>query len=111
MTDSAERLDLDALEKLASWANHCPPHQREEADEEFQWRFDAPTVLSLIARIRELEGRAPAEAGAPSGWKLVPVEPTEEMLKEIDLMEGFSSQALRVRYAAMLAAVPAAPKD
>lgn len=37
---------------------------------------------------RELEGRAPAEAGAPSGWKLVPIEPTDEM-------QAAAAQAIR----------------
>jgi len=60
----------------------------------------------------ELEARAafPSDATqAPEGWKLVPVEPTEEMLGEIDLIEGFTREALTARYKAMLAAAPAAP--
>jgi hypothetical protein len=45
----------------------------------------------------------------PEGWKLVPAEPTREMLAEIDLIDGFTHQALTTRYKAMLAACPAAP--
>jgi hypothetical protein len=43
-------------------------------------------------------------------WKLVPVEPTPEMLEEICIIEGFTEQALKVRYAAMLAAAPVSPR-
>lgn len=42
----------------------------------------------------------------PEGFVLVPVEPTVEMLGEIQLVENFTGSALRARYAAMLAARP-----
>ena len=42
-------------------------------------------------------------------WKLVPVEPTGEMLSEIHLLESFTGQALTARYKAMLAAAPVPP--
>lgn len=43
---------------------------------------------------------------ANGGWQLVPREPTDEMLKEIQLLEGFTGKALETRYKAMLAAAP-----
>jgi hypothetical protein len=51
---------------------------------------------------------APQQA-IPSGWKLVPIEPTEEMLSEIHLIDSFSLEALKARYKAMLEASPTAP--
>lgn len=42
-------------------------------------------------------------------WKFVPVEPTEEMLREIHLVESFTGRALIARYTAMLAAAPVPP--
>lgn len=42
----------------------------------------------------------------PEGYVLVPVEPTVEMLSEIQLVEHFTGNALRTRYAAMIAARP-----
>ncbi|WP_313178959.1 hypothetical protein [Stenotrophomonas sp.] len=45
----------------------------------------------------------------PEGYVLVPVEPTVEMLCEIQLVANFTGDALRARYAAMLAACPEVP--
>lgn len=42
----------------------------------------------------------------PEGWKLVPVEPTPEMLEEIWLDERFKEMAMKRRYYALLAAAP-----
>lgn len=42
----------------------------------------------------------------PDGWKLVPVEPTTEMLEEIWLDERFKEVAMKRRYQALLAAAP-----
>lgn len=50
-----------------------------------------------------------AADNAPDGWKLVPVEPTEEMIAAGDqFMDGLSS--LGDAYDAMLAAAPAPPE-
>lgn len=48
----------------------------------------------------------PQVAMIPTGWKLVPVNPTEAMLDEIALTEHFSRKALAARYAALLDAAP-----
>lgn len=47
---------------------------------------------------------------AHEGWKLVPVEPTTEMLEEIWLDERFKEVAMKRRYQALLAAAPTPPK-
>lgn len=49
---------------------------------------------------------SPPTSAVPEGWKLVPAEPTPEMLAEIHLVEHFSEQALQARYKAMLSAAP-----
>lgn len=49
----SDGIDLDALEQLANWTKNAPPHQRESADKAFAEKVDAPTVLALIARVRE----------------------------------------------------------
>lgn len=46
----------------------------------------------------------------PPGWKLVPVEPTPEMLEEIWLDERFKEMAMKRRYYALLAAAPSPPE-
>lgn len=43
------------------------------------------------------------------GWRLVPVEPTKEMLEEIWLDERFKEVAMKRRYQALLAAAPEPP--
>ncbi|WP_313680782.1 hypothetical protein [Pseudescherichia sp.] len=66
--------------------------------------FDALEVLrqpATAAAVNEL--KAPA---TPEGWRLVPLEPTPEMLAEMCLVEGWTERALKARYQAMLAAVP-----
>lgn len=47
-----------------------------------------------------------AHRKAHEGWKLVPVEPTKEMLEEIWLDERFKEIAMKRRYQALLAAAP-----
>lgn len=49
---------------------------------------------------------ADLSAMVPPGWKLVPVEPTPEMLEEIWLDERFKEVAMKRRYQALLAAAP-----
>ena len=57
----------------------------------------------------EIERLESLVAVVPKGWKLVPVEPTSEMLDEIELVDRYSDCALTVRYRAMLDAAPEAP--
>ena len=72
---------------------------------------------------REIAAQQPAPSPAPAGWKLVPVEPTEEMLKAAD--DGDDAYTLRCfgpgvqrvmqgpydHYCAMLDAAPTAQAD
>ena len=53
---------------------------------------------------------ADLSAMVPLGWKLVPVEPTPEMLEEIWLDERFKEVAMKRRYYALLAAAPTPPE-
>ncbi|WP_312209744.1 hypothetical protein [Pseudescherichia sp.] len=66
--------------------------------------FDALEVLwqpATEAAVNELKAQ-----DKPEGWKLVPLEPTPEMLAEMCLVEGWTERALKARYQAMLAAAP-----
>ena len=66
--------------------------------------FDALEVLRqpvTEAAVNELKAQA-----KPEGWRLVPLEPTPEMLAEMCLVEGWTERALKARYQAMLAAAP-----
>ncbi|MEK0167969.1 hypothetical protein [Pseudescherichia vulneris] len=66
--------------------------------------FDALEVLRQPATesaVNELKAQA-----KPEGWRLVPLEPTPEMLAEMCLIEGWTERALKARYQAMLAAAP-----
>lgn len=54
---------------------------------------------------------APPAASVHDGWKIVPVDPTPEMLEEIWLDERFQERAMKARYAAMIAAAPAPGGD
>lgn len=66
--------------------------------------FDALEVLRQPATeeaVNELKAQA-----KPEGWRLVPLEPTPEMLAEMCLVEGWTTRALKARYQAMLAAAP-----
>lgn len=85
-------------------------------------RMDPPTTLALVARIRELEARTPA---IPEGWKLVPIEPSDEMVEAFadaswrKLQDGYGDSPTEhpedgggpvcYGYRAMLAAAPEPP--
>jgi hypothetical protein len=69
-----------------------------------------PEAASLRMRVKELEGRLVSSA-IPEGWKLVPVEPTEEMhiaaCKALVRSYGLDGTPRRVLHA-MIAAAPVA---
>jgi hypothetical protein len=76
----------------------------------------AGDLATARGRIVELEAErdallAAAGKEAVAAWKLVPMEPTPNMLSEIDLIEGFSREALTTRYKAMLDAAPTAAHE
>lgn len=62
-----------------------------------------PEPVSLDASAQQEMG-----AGVPDGWKLVPLEPTEDMAKAY---LNLSMKSWRQSYSAMLAAAPAAPRQ
>ncbi len=71
-----------------------------------------------IAYAQEIARRLNAAPTSPAGWRLVPVEPTPEMLSAVGMMDGYdwhapgcSPDADHVNwYSAMIAAAPAAPQ-
>lgn len=72
-----------------------------------------PGVLECLTK-HTIDIAAPAVAGVPEGWKLVPVGPTPEMLRaafRIDLsyVPGHEAADRKAIYQAMLAAAPSAP--
>jgi len=70
---------------------------------------DAMILRAAVARLNGLELEILAlrkGRDIPEGWKLVPVEPTPEMLEEIWLDERFKEMAMKRRYYALLAAAP-----
>jgi len=69
-------------------------------------RADNAELLCLLLELRRYrEGSTASPNLPPPGWKLVPVEPTEEMIAAGDqFMDGLSR--LGDAYGAMLAAAP-----
>jgi len=93
---------MDAIEKRAR-----------ELLAEIARKFGQPEYAYHIGRggvldrgDRDLIAPIIAALSLPEGYVLVPVEPTLDMLGEIQLVEHFTGNALRARYAAMLAARP-----
>ncbi|MDW3683352.1 Lar family restriction alleviation protein [Cupriavidus sp. CV2] len=65
-----------------------------------QYRTEAEAIAAW-------NNRAPAETAAPEGWRLVPVEPTEAMLRaHSDNCDGLDPQLAQSDWAVMLAAAP-----
>lgn len=65
-------------------------------------------AVELRARILTAIEPVAASPGAPDGWRLVPVEPTRDMLTAF-VDDGVDLFIAGVRYKAMLEAAPAAP--
>lgn len=65
------------------------------------------SIDSIRAALDQPQNHVPdAENMAPAGWKLVPVEPTRDML---DFAEKFAPKTPRAQYLAMLDAAPQPP--
>jgi hypothetical protein len=88
----------------------------EEADEcaHAEWNDDS---MEHSAAISDWERRAAMLQGAdgnspviPDGWKLVPIDPTKDMLRAGQSVVGFWLNTVHC-YSKMLAAAPAAPKQ
>ena len=100
---------MQALSLLKMIVNDAPVEQYQSARN----FLNSPPLSGediMKERIAAIAGRgAPAINLAelvPEGWKLVPVEPTTEMLEEIWLDERFKEVAMKRRYQALLAAAP-----
>ena len=61
-------------------------------------------VVTLTGDMRRGAGRRASPASAPEGWKIVPVEPTGEMVDA-----GLRSWGTSHKFRAMLAAAPTPP--
>lgn len=91
-----------------------------DLDAWLEFAADKQSLIDEINALREQLTAPPAQASAwPEGWKLVPVEPTPEMIKAAasaittpddlpPVMDGWSMSdlAFRTRYRAALAAAP-----
>lgn len=98
----AMREAFEALENLRRWADDHPAHI--EADVE-RWTKAVKAALSGAQ-----QGAAPQPAQVPEGWRLVPVEPTTEMLGEGAIaLFAQSREPLSSAYRSMLAAAPRCP--
>lgn len=102
------------------------------SQEHLEWKFEIggvriEKIYSMLPARQSARNRQPS--GPPSGWKLVPVEPTERMIisgfesapdshfspdlwKQQKKMSGCEAAAFRAKlcYSAMLAAAPAEPQ-
>lgn len=105
MTESAERLEREAFEAWAVSEGIAIARGPLGG-----YRFREAT---RAWKVWQAARRAPAEAGAPSGWKLVPIEPTEAMLDACcDVASGWPTYVEAKRaYDGMLAAAPASQKQ
>lgn len=94
---SPSRVREDALEEAAKVAES---HRDERSNR----------AALIAAAIRALKGQPSPAQGAAEGWKLVPVEPTEAMIRALDAMlhdHWPNARKMAVAaHAAMLAAAP-----
>jgi hypothetical protein len=130
MTNKAEREIFrksygEVIKALADIVANAP-----QTDEQCEAELiPRPYVMDRVIQIREAmdtlsklwQARAQA-SGVPDGWKLVPVEPTQEMLNAVDCVEvggccysctkWFASESdCKNIWAPMLAAAPIPPKS
>ncbi|HGU9266871.1 TPA: hypothetical protein ACNBQR_001269 [Escherichia coli] len=75
------------------------------------WLYDDPVELAKAIRkgpdMPEAAGNSPV---IPNGWKLVPIDPTKDMLRAGQSVVGFWLNTVHC-YSKMLAAAPAAPQQ
>ena len=85
---------------------------RERPDIDFSNPLDATKVLGLLAdRVEAAALIARLRARAPDGWRLVPVEPTDEMLDAATRELPSPWKSMAGLYRAMLAASPEPPSE
>ena len=111
--DLEELAMLNKLIELGAKASYA--HAKSNSDDGpagtaayVQWQELRAEMGELIRAHVAPALEAPAAPTAPDGWKLVPVEPTREML-DCYVREGGRFHSARADWAAMLAAAPQAP--
>lgn len=115
--DIAQPVEAGLMER-AAWILDCYAAHIKTVGAD---NLDAHPYLPDVEEIAEsLRSAAPQEAAAPAGWKLVPIEPTPEMIKagghsnsewlnnSAPIGEVLYAQPVPSVYAAMLAATPKA---
>lgn len=109
--------DMPMVDMPATQAETEAPHMtRDEAERLLQVLHDCYRSPAMGAREAYAEARAAVLAAmtraTPEGWKLVPVEPTDEMINAAYRFwpnpENPGTSLLEGYYAAMLAAAPEA---
>ncbi len=102
---------LDSHRRLVEQAIQSAEHPSGMSTHDGKARIDASILRRMLAIIDSL-------SAVPAGWKLVPVEPTPEMLSAVGMMDGYDWHAPGCSpdadhanwYSAMIAAAPAAPQ-
>lgn len=105
---------LEAQEVVERWVHaveECAMVVKAKHDELAKRAYPPPAILmTLVEEIRALKGTPSAAPGArlaiPEGWKLVPFEPTDEMLDAMENTAGATAA-----YKAVLNAAPQAPVE
>ena len=103
---------LDSHRRLVEQAIQSAEHPSGMSTHDGKARIDASILRRMLAIIDSL-------SAVPAGWKLVPVEPTPEMLSAVGMMDGYDWHAPGCSpdadhanwYSAMIAAAPAVPQD
>lgn len=86
----------------------CGPYGiRGEADEKYLIAVNPATILRLLDALAAVPAAQQQAQSVPTGWKLVPIEPTDEMRIACPCHEYFSD--IDADWAAMLAAAPTPP--
>lgn len=103
----AETTAADERAAFEAWQREeLPSHHGSDysaADVEFNCYEAALSAWLDRAKIAAQSGQW---AGVAEGWKLVPLEPTPQMLEQIKFLDDITARAMTVRYKAMLAAAP-----
>ena len=111
MTESAERLEP------CPFCGHAEIDPCEWMDNKGNQGPGCPQCGALADSVATWNRRAPAEAGTPDGWRLVPVEPTDEMQAAAAQAIRFDTTLVNKLWTgnavlrAGIAAAPAAPKE
>ncbi|WP_158665246.1 hypothetical protein [Ensifer adhaerens] len=70
------------------------------------WMGRQDIAMRIEAYDELIAAQSGQRAGVAEGWKLVPLEPTPQMLEQIKFLDDITDRAMTARYKAMLAAAP-----